>query len=376
MIDSKRVVDQFLRLVQIDSVSTNERAIADYLKQVLQEIGLMVWEDNAGESFGNNTGNIIGKMKGDSKYLPILLMAHMDTVSPGTNIKPGLEDGVIFSDGTTILGADNAVGLASIIEALQVVNETGISHGDIEVLFTVSEEIGLKGAKGLDASTLSSKLGFCFDGGGAVGVIINEAPAHNLLTFIFKGKAAHAGAEPEKGVSAIQAAAYAVSSMSLGRIDEETTANIGTIKGGEGFNTIPALVKVIGEARSLNGDKINKQTDHMIAAAKAAADRYGATVDCIVDNSYSAFKVDDKSPAVTIAVKAAQRIGVNPVIQSTGGGADANILNNKGIPTLVFGIGVNNAHTLEENIAIKDLLRISEYAVSIIESSTGISESV
>lgn len=370
MVNPKRVIDQFLSLVQIDSVSTNERAIADYLKQVLLGIGLDVYEDNAGDSFGNSTGNLIGKLKGDPNYPPILLMAHMDTVSPGRNIKPVLKDGVLYSDGTTILGADNAAGLVSILEALQVVNETGITHGNIEILFTVSEEIGLKGAKGLDVSKLSSRLGFCLDGGGVLGTIINEAPAHNLFTFVFKGKAAHAGAEPEKGISAIQAAAYAISSMSLGRIDEETTANIGIIQGGEGFNIIPSTVKVIGEARSLNTEKLNNQTDHMITAAKAAADRYGANVECIVDNSYSAFRVDEKSPAVGIAVKAAQRIGVNPVIQSTGGGADANILNSKGISTLVFGIGVNNAHTLQENIAVKDLIRVSEYTVSIIESST------
>lgn len=370
MVNQKRLIDEFLNLVKIDSVSTNERAIADYLKQVLIQLGLDVREDNAGDSFGNSTGNLIGKLQGDTNYPPILLMAHMDTVSPGTDIKPIIKDGVLYSDGTTILGADNAVGLVSILEALQVVNETGIPHGDIEILFTVSEEIGLKGAKGLDASKLSARLGFCLDGGGVVGTIINEAPAHNLFTFVFKGKAAHAGAEPEKGISAIQAASYAISSMTLGRIDEETTANIGIIQGGEGFNIVPPLVKVIGEARSLNTEKLNNQTEHMINTAKAAADRYGANVECIVDNSYSAFRVDEKSLATSIAVKAAQKIGVNPVIQSTGGGADANILNSKGIPTLVFGIGVNNAHTLEENIAVKDLVRVSEFTVAIIESAT------
>jgi tripeptide aminopeptidase len=363
------LLNQFLRIVQIDSVSTNERAVANYLREQLLKLGLEVHEDNAGQSIGGDAGNLIAKINGDPKYLTLLFMAHMDTVSPGKGIKPSIKDGIICSDGTTILGADDAIGLSSILEALEVIKETAIPHGNIEVVFTVAEEIGLKGVKNLDTSLLTSKLGFCLDGGGPLGTVITQASAHNLINFIFKGKAAHAGAEPEKGISAIQAASYAISTMNLGRIDVETTANIGIIQGGEGFNTIPAFVKVNGEARSLNPGKLHGQTVHMVEAAKAAAEKYGAEVECIVENSYSSFNIDTNSQLVQISLEALSKIGVSASIESTGGGSDANILNGRGIPTLVFGINDRNAHTVEESIPVDDLIKVAEFVVSIIETS-------
>ncbi len=369
MVNESRLLHQFLRLVQIDRVSTNERAVADYLKDHLFKLGLEVQEDNAGQAIGGDAGNLFARLKGDPKYPALLFLAHMDTVSPGKGIKPSIKDGVIRSDGTTILGADDAIGLSSILEALHVIDEKNIPHGNIEILFTVAEEIGLKGMKNFDTSLLTSKLGFCLDGGGPLGTVITQAPAHNFINFIFKGKASHAGAEPEKGISAIQAASLAISKMMLGRIDEETTANIGIIQGGDGFNIIPSLVKANGEARSLSVDKLNKQIDHMMKTARAAAQYYGAEVECIVENSYSPINLDTNSQVVQISLQALNKIGITGSVEFTGGGADANILNGKDIPTVVFGINDRNAHTLEESIPVDDLIKVGEFVVSIIETS-------
>lgn len=369
MVNEARLLDQFLRLVQIDRVSTNERAVADYLKDQLSKLGLEVQEDNTGQIIGGDAGNLLARLKGDPKYPTLLFLAHMDTVSPGKGIKPLIKDGIIYSDGTTILGADDAIGLSSILEALSVIIEKDIPHGNIEVLFTVAEEIGLKGATNFDASLITSKLGFCLDGGGPLGTVITQAPAHNFIDFIFKGKAAHAGAEPEKGISAIQAASLAISKMKLGRIDEETTANIGVIQGGEGFNTIPALVKANGEARSLSMTKLHDQTEHMVETAKVAAQHYGAEVECIVKNSYSPINISTSSQVVQLSLQALNSIGITPSVEFTGGGSDANILNGKGIPTVVFGINDRNAHTLEENVPVAGLIKVAEFVVSIIGNS-------
>lgn len=371
MIKEQRLVHEFLELVQIDSLTRNERKIADRLQEKLTALGLTVREDNAGEKIGGNAGNVIGLLPGNTKAPAIMLTAHMDTVVPGENIKPLLKDGRIVSDGTTILGADDKAGIAGILEALRVIKEQGIPHGDIEVVFSIAEEGGLHGAKGLDVSSLRSAMAFCFDTGGPIGTIISEAPAHNRFTFVFHGKPSHAGAAPEKGINAIQAAGVALANMKLGRIDEETTANIGVIHGGEATNIIPARVEMIGEARSRNEQKLAAQTEHMIKTAEEAAARFGAKVEIDLVNEYPAYKHDPNAPVLQMAVQAAGAIGLTPRLIPSGGGADANIYNSKGLPTVNLGTGMTNAHTLEESILVADLVKTAEYVVSIIKTVAG-----
>ncbi len=199
----------------------------------MEKIGLEVYMDDAGEKVGSNSGNLIGKLRGNTDGETILFSAHMDTVSPGIGIKPIIKDGVIYSDGTTILGGDDKAGIAAILEAIEIIVENNIPHGDIEVVFSIFEEGGLFGAKNLDYTKLNAKVGFVLDSGGEPGQIIVQGPAQNKINAKFIGKEAHAGVAPENGISAIQIAAEAISNMKLLRIDEETTANIGYILVGQ-----------------------------------------------------------------------------------------------------------------------------------------------
>jgi tripeptide aminopeptidase len=291
----------------------------------------------------------------------------MDTVSPGKGIKPVIKDGVIYSDGTTVLGGDDKAGIAAILEAIETVIEKGIPHGDIEVVFSIYEEGGLYGAKNLDYTKLKAKKGFVLDSGGNPGEIIIQGPAQNKIYAKFIGKEAHAGVAPENGISAIQMAAEAISNMKLLRIDEETTANIGVISGGEATNIVTKEVKIQGEARSLSDEKLQKQTEHMVKCCEEAAQKFGGRVEVEVDHSYGAFKVEEDAEIVQKVKEACRNIGLEPYTTSSGGGSDTNILNANGIVAVNLGIGERKPHTVEEHIHIKDLENAARLVLEIIK---------
>lgn len=367
MINKERLLNRFLEYVQIDSPTKKEREFAEFLKKEMEEIGLEVVMDNAGEKVGSNSGNLIGKLKGNTEGETILFSSHMDTVSPGTGIKPIIKDGIIYSDGTTVLGGDDKAGIASIMEALQVIKEKNIPHGNIEVVFTIHEEGGLYGSKNLDYSKLNAKIGFVLDSGGSPGEIIVEGPAQNKIKAKFIGKESHAGVAPEEGISAIQMASEAISNMNLLRIDEETTANVGCISGGEVTNIVTKEVNIEAEARSLQDDKLEKQTDHMVKCCEEAAEKFGGKVEIEVKNSYGAFKVDTDEDIVKKVKKACKNIGLKPYTDKSGGGSDTNIFNSNGITAVNLGIGEKNPHTVEEHLHIKDLEDSARLALEIIK---------
>jgi len=368
MINKERLLNRFLEYVQIDSPTKNEREFANFLKNEMEEIGLEVIMDDAGEKVGSDSGNLIGKLKGTTEGETILFSSHMDTVSPGVGIKPQIKDGIIYSDGTTILGGDDKAGIASIMEALQVIKEENIPHGDIEIAFTIYEEGGLYGSKNLDYSKINAQLGFVLDSGGSPGEIIVEGPAQNKINVKFIGKEAHAGVAPEEGVSAIQIASEAISNMRLLRIDKETTANVGCISGGEVTNIVTKEVNIEAEARSLQDDKLEKQTDHMVTCCKDAAEKFGGEVEFEVKNSYGAFKVDAEHDIVKKVKKACENLGLKPYTTKSGGGSDTNILNANGITAVNLGIGEKNPHTVEEHLHIKDLENSAKLALEIIKT--------
>lgn len=367
MIDEKRLLDRFLKYVQIDSPTKYEKEFADYLMKEMEKMGLEVHMDDAGEKVGSNAGNVIGRLKGNTDGETILFSAHMDTVSPGRGIKPVIKDGVIYSDGTTVLGGDDKAGIAAILEAIETVIEKDIPHGDIEVVFSIYEEGGLYGAKNLDYSKLKAKKAFVFDSGGDPGEIIVQWPAQNKINAKFIGKEAHAGVAPENGISAIQMAAEAISNMKLLRIDEETTANIGIIRGGEATNIVTKEVTIEGEARSLSNEKLKAQTDHMVKCCQEAAEKFGGQVELDVQNSYEAFKVEEDAEIVQKVKEACKNIGLEPFTTSSGGGSDTNILNANGIEAVNLGIGEKKPHTVEEHIHIKDLENAAKLALEIIK---------
>ena len=352
-VDADRVLATFLELVRIDSPSGHEDAIAEHLIQRLQAVGVQAQRDE--------TGNVVGRRPGvgaASGAPPILLSAHMDTVQPGTGVKPRVEDGVVRTDGSTILGADDKAGLAAILEALQVTQ--GSASRPVEIAFTVQEETGLTGAKGLDTSAITAKHGVALDSNGRVGSIVNQAPAADKLVAVIHGKAAHAGVSPELGVSAIHAAAKALAEMRLGRIDEETTATIGIINGGTADNIIPDRVEMTGGARSRSEAKLNAQSAHMRELFERAAADMGGRAEVSVTRSYGAIDVPPSAVIIGELDAALRACGLEPELMPTGGGSDANIFNDKGIEVVNLGVGYQDMHSTGEHIAVADLVKIAE----------------
>lgn len=370
MINRERLVSEFLELVKIDSVSGFERNIADILKVKLEKMGLQVYEDAAGKKINTQAGNLIARLPANGgSGAPLLLCAHMDTVEPGRGVKPVVVEGIIKSSGDTVLGADDKAGIAIIFEALRVIKESGVKHGGLEVVLTVFEEGGLLGAANIEKDRIASKIGFILDSDGPPGAIVTQAPTQDRISITVKGKSAHAGICPEKGINAIEVAARAIAGMKLGRIDGETTANIGIISGGKATNIVPDIVFIQGETRSLDGDRVKKQTGEIIGKAREAAAQYGAQVDIKVENLYREFYIDKNERVVKIAVEAAHSINLAPRLESTGGGSDANMFNEKGISTVVLGIAMQSVHTTEEFISIEDLVKGSSYMVEIVKAA-------
>jgi tripeptide aminopeptidase len=368
MVDTQRLLDTFLGLAAINSPTRQECAVADILEADLLALGFDVTRDNAGGRANADTGNLIARKKGTAVGgVPIMFSGHMDTVMATDGWGYKIEDGVIRSTGETILGADDKAGIAAIIEALRVMVEQGIPHSDLEIVFSIAEEVGLLGARYIDHSSIKSRCAFIFDMGKPLGGVTVSAPSHDNIIAKIHGKASHAGSSPEAGINAIVVAGKAIANMRLGRIDFETTANIGVIHGGVARNIVPEYCEVKGEARSRDNDKLDVQVQHMLEAFHEAAADMGAGIDIEVEHSYTAFRLSPDDEVIKIAVAAARRVGIEPELHETGGGSDASIYNTKGIPSTVIGVGYENPHSTEEYIAVSDLTKAAEMAVAIIQ---------
>ncbi|SDC89046.1 MULTISPECIES: M20/M25/M40 family metallo-hydrolase [unclassified Candidatus Frackibacter] len=369
MFKEEDVINKFIELTQIDSESYNEREIADKLKKELLELGLKVNEDDAGDVIENNTGNIIAKLKGNEPSLPkLLLSAHMDTVKPGKSIEPVVEDGIIFSQGDTILGADDKAGITMILTILRELKDSQSSYGDIEVVFTVCEEAGLLGSKNLAFKNLNADYGIVCDSGESVGNIIIEGPAQTKIKAKVYGKAAHAGKEPYKGINAIKVAGVALANMELGQIDEETTANIGIVKGGEATNIVPDEVELVGEVRSRDEAKLEEQVQSIIKTLEEAAEEFDTDVEVEVKRLFPSFKLDKELSIIKLAIEAGENLGLEPKLIATGAGSDANIFNAQEIPTINFGLGTKEGHTADENIETDNFTKIVKLILDIIQN--------
>lgn len=353
------VLSYFIRLVKIDSESRNERAIADALIQDLIELGAEVSEDRCCESTTGNAGNLIARIPGSVDKAPILFCAHIDTVVPGVGVKPQIVDGKVVTDGTTVLGGDDKSGVAEIIMGIKALKDQGIEHAPLEILFTVSEEVGLLGAKCFDKSGLKAAFGYAFDTQN-IGDLVLGAPSQNSFELIIKGKEAHAGVEPEKGINAIRVASEAIAAMPLGRIDFETTANVGTISGGMATNIVPNKVVIHGEARSHSQAKLDQVCSDIrkaveTAVAKHHNDHSAASFELEIEAEYKAFRLSEDAEPVILAKQALTSIGIEPKTAVGGGGSDANIINAAGVPMIIVGTGMMRYHTVNEYITIKDL---------------------
>ncbi len=359
MINRDRLLATFLELVSIDSPSGQEDNIGLHLAVELKSMGLTAKRDAI--------RNVVAKLDGEGE--PVLLSAHMDTVAMARGVTPMVEDGVVRTDGHTALGADDKAGVAIILEVLQTLIENEWPHPPLEVIITVGEEDGLKGAHALNLSRLQAKEALVLDSGGPIGSIVVAAPSQNKIFATVHGKAAHAGAEPEEGINAIRVAAEAIVAMPLGRIDEETTANIGRIQGGTATNIVPDRVEIKGEARSHDDEKLEAQTQTMIAALEEAAEQHGATVEVKREHSYSRFALSEDTPLVERAMKAVRSVGLEPALVVSGGGSDANVFNANGITAINLSTGMVKPHTTEEFIAIDDMVKCAELVTAFLRTS-------
>ena len=371
MINSQRLAQRFKNLVQIDSLSRREKDVALALEKILIKMGATICYDKAEEQVGGNCSNLVAKFKGTVDAEPIFLSGHMDTVGPGNNIKVIFKDGIFKSDGTTILGADDKSALAIILEVMDVILENKIDYPPVELVFTVCEEIGLLGAKNFDFALMDSKFGYILDSTDTEGIVTKAPGANKIIIKIF-GKAAHSGAEPENGISAIAVASKAISGLNLGRIDEETTCNLGTIKGGVATNIIPEFVEIHGEARSHDVEKLKTITDNITDAFYAAAELFKSgsdfpRIEAIVENDFTQTNISEDHMAIKLARKAAKNLGVSLESKTIGGGADANVFFGKGIVAGVLGTGMTDVHTLNESVAIKDMEESANLVLEILK---------
>ena len=378
MIDEKQLTSYFLELVAIDSVSRKERDIALKLKGDLEALGATVTIDDAGDKVHGNVGNLIARVPGTVPGLsPLLLSAHMDTVVPGEGVKAIVEGSVVHTDGTTILGADDKSGLAIIIQVLRTLKEQSIPYGDIEVVFTICEEKGLLGAKNLDTSVLKARYGLVLDCD-EVGSLFIKGPAANHMEWRIFGLESHAGVAPERGINAIRIASEGIAAMTLGRIDPETTANVGVITGGAATNIVPNQVAVHGEARSHDVAKLEAQTQHMTRCLEEAAARYSVTVDgqtytglveTTVNRAYDPMNVSEDSAIAKLVQRAGENLGVPITLGATGGGCDANIFNGVGMLVANLGTGMRGIHTVKESIDLRDLHRAANLVLEVVRLS-------
>lgn len=373
MINHDRLAETFKALAQTSSPSRREGVLAADLRLRLAALGAESWVDESAAATGSDTGNLLARLEGSVSVPPIVLCAHMDTVGPAENIRVRFADGVFTSDGTTILGADDKSSIAVLLEALQVARERAMAHGPLELVFTTCEEIGLTGAKNLDFSRIRSRFGYALDASDTEG-IITRSPSADRFEIRVVGRDAHAGAHPEKGINAIHLAAKAMAGLSIGRIDHETTCNIGVIEGGSATNIVPPLVTLRGEARSHDEEKLERVTQDILEAFEKTASGHRSPeeadglprVESRVRRSYHRTHIAEDHPLVSLVVRAAANLGRPMKCKISGGGSDANIFFEKGIPLGVLGTGMREVHTTREYVKLEEMVRAAELLVEIL----------
>ncbi len=377
MINQQRLADEFFRLASIDSPSYQEASIAAYLHQRFSQLGATLEVDTVGATIGSDSGNMVARFPGTRAGDPFVISVHMDTVSPAENVQPVLKDGIFTSAGNTILGADDKAGIAELIEAIEVLNEHNIPYGPLEVVITVCEELGLLGAKAFDFSTLKGKRGIALDTTG-IDRIITRAPAANRMKIDIYGLEAHAGVCPEQGISAIAIASKAIARMTLGRVDEHTTSNIGTINGGIATNIIPGQVSLRGEVRSHAPERLQQVTEAIIRCFEEEVYSSSVVVDgktrlasmaIEIKEDFPAMQIAETAPIVQLVVNAGKTLQRPQQIAAAGGGSDANIFNGQGIDMVILGTGMAKVHTPQEQVAVADMEKVSSLLVEIIRNA-------
>ena len=370
------IVEEFLQLVALNVNSRHERAIADVLTAKLTHMGFKVEEDQAGEAISGNTGNLIAFLAGncpqESQIPPILFSAHMDRVGNHGAIKPHIEGEALVSDGTSILGADDVSGICAILDGIRQVLNDKSPRGDLEIVFSVAEEVGLLGAKNLNFSRLKSQMAYVIDSGGPLGTLINEAPTMYDIEVKVYGKSAHAGLEPEKGLSAIRVASTALTRLREGRLSPWTTANFGTFKAGKVTNIICDYAELQGEARSLKPKELEEYLSEIKKVFSQVAQEFGATIELNLNLECTGFKVEENELIIKLASRAMAQVGVDMQVGSSGGGMDGHLFNQNNIKAVGISPAYEGVHTSQERQPLAPLIKCGQLVAAIIrEAASG-----
>ncbi|MDQ4082057.1 MAG: M20/M25/M40 family metallo-hydrolase [Actinomycetota bacterium] len=364
------VVSLFMELASIPSPPGRERDVADRVVAYLRSLGVAVDEDDAGTRIGASAGNLLARLEPtDGAGAAICLCAHLDTVPPTAAIDPVLADGVIRNAQETILGADNKAAVAVMLEAVRRVREEGRAHAGIELVFTPKEETGLEGAKELDVGRLAADVGFVYDHAAPIGAVVAVAPSSVSIDAVFRGRAAHAGMHPEEGRSAVAAAARAIADLRLGRIDDETTANVGVIAGGTARNIVPDHCVVEAEARSRDEAKLAEVVQEMADSFAFAGSLAECDVDVQLEEKYRGYRFRPDDPPLRLAFAALERSGFEPRAIEAGGGADANVFNARGLPCANLANGMARIHSAEEHITVADLEAMVDVTLALVDAA-------
>ncbi len=364
-ISPERLVSTFLQLVKIDGTSRCEKEVKNFIFDHFKDYVLTIHEDNSGDLVYGNCGNLIMKIRGTNQSVPtVILSAHMDTISSTKNLEPICSNGKITSDGNTILGADNRLGVAIICEVLRSLQENKEKFGNIEVVFSICEEIGLLGIKCFDFSQLKGKYAYVLDSGNTTeGTLINQSPSAMRFSIDVIGKAAHAGIAPENGINAISIASKAITKIPQGKINPETTLNIGFIEGGKATNIVPENVTIKGEIRSYHDRNIDKQWSKIQSVFSKQTEVDNGRVEFTGQKDYQGFYIEPDSEIIRFAQTASSQ---PLVIQSSFGGSDANVFNQNGIPAVVLGTGSWEPHTNDEYVLVEEISRAAQWIYDII----------
>ena len=365
------LVDLFLELCSMPSPPGEERAVADRVTGELERLGLEWHEDDAAARLGSSTGNVVCSVPPSvDDGVPLLFCAHLDTVPVDGALEPLVdESGVIRNAGGAILGADNKASVVAMLEAVRRIVSEGRPHAGIELVFTPKEEIGLLGATELDVSQLRARVGFVYDQAAPIGEVVVGAPSAQELVLRFHGRASHAGMYPEEGRSAIVAAARAIVDMPLGRIDDETSANVGLVKGGSARNIVPEWCELQAEVRSHDFSRVSDVVQQLVDAAAYAAAVSDCTLETAIEPKYRGYRLRADSVPVRLASEGLRRAGFEPQLVLSGGAADANVFNERGLECANLANGMVDIHTPDERIAVDDLERMVDVTLGIVEAA-------
>lgn len=363
-------VELFVELAALPSPPGRERAVADRIVAFVRDLGLEAVEDDAAPSLGGSTGNLLVRLPSTCAGTPVFFCAHLDTVPVEGPVRPVVAAGRVTSDGRTILGADNKASVAAMLVALSRLVQEGRDHAGVELLFTPMEEVGCKGASAFDSDLLESRCGFVYDHEGPVGTYVRSAPAGHLLRLEFAGRAAHAGIDPERGRSAIQAAGRAIAGLSFGRLADGSTVNAGVITGGTAHNVVAERCELSIDVRARRRARSLELVDEIERVAGAAAADCGCTVEMDAVEKYRDYRFDGSEAILRLAREGLAATGAAMTGVDAGGGADASIFNARGIPCLNLGSGMQSIHTRDEFIPVRDVERLVDLTLAIVEAAS------